>query len=367
MKNKNILLSIVIVLLVIVIGIGGGYLIYSNNSNNKNDDVSNNVENNIKSIVSIESIKELARNNKYIYDNFENKINFEISYEENSQINNQSLYLLLEDGKVYLYSNSYKEYDYELKDYVEKNGKEYKSLISNINEQVVMIKETISGGCVIDALEYAILTDKGDVYTISFAENVGDSDEILTALSKNKDVNLSLNKLNKNNLKVLAFTKYYYDDRGNTCTGHPSPIYASDNTLRDYETFEQVKPIIFHTENYNDTGFVVYEDYTISIDNNDLVKDKNNNNLLIKAFYKDDTSNNILILDKDNYMYYQDENDNNIIKLYKNVKVKEVLKETLSDGDTLSNWDDVIKYTFNFENNDTLEIKVVYGEDKIFE
>ena len=364
--KKNIIFIIIIIVIVIFSGIGIGYLIFENRNDNivdsNNDLNDNNINDGTNSnyIISEESIKELAKNNKYIDTSFEEKIDFEISYDEYNQINNQSLELLIENGKVYLYSDSYRAY--ENGEWVEKPGKEYKSLISNIKENVIMIKTTVSGACVIDALEYAILTDKGNVYITSFNDNVNNSNNILTSLSKNEDVNLSFKLLNKKGLKILAFTNYRYDDRGNTCTSYASPVYASDNTLRDYETFEIAKPIIYYTIVYEDgMGFVVYEDYTISVDNDHLIKNKDGSNLLIKEFYNDSNSDKIFIVDKNNYLYYQDEAGN--IKLYNENKVKDVKKVR----ETESNWYDIIEFTITFENNETLEIEINYDEYKIFD
>lgn len=346
MKIKNILLSIILITIVTLCGIGIGYGVYLVNLHDSDKEIDIDNSNN-SVLVTRDSIKELAKNNKYIDDNFDDKIYYFVSYDKNTQINNQDVFLLLEDGKVYLYSNSYSEYDSEYK-WVEKPGVEYKSLISNISGNVVMIKELVTGGCVGDHIEYGLLTDEGNLYVIKVSDNMDNSNSILSALSKNKDVSLTIRTTTNAELKVLAFTTYSYDERFNTCSRHASPLYVSDNNLRDYETYEVVKPIIDYTFIYGSNnisrGFVVYEDKTISIDNLNIVKNINNDNLLIQYYFNDMYLSTIFIIDNNNNLYYQDVNDNN--------KIVNIEKELIDEESS-----SYVIFTLTFVNNEVIKLK----------
>jgi len=366
--KKNLILMIIIIFFICLLGIGIGYFFYENS--NKQD---NNKIYNAEYVVSTKTINELAKKNKYIDNNFANKVEFFITYEELKMINNQDVYLTVENEKLYLVSNSYKEYDSNIDDYIDKKGIEYKSLISNMDESVVMIRNLASGECAAENLEYGILTENGNLYRITFEDNTNNYNEIMTALSQNKEINLIMKKVNKDDIKILAFTKYEYDSRDITCGSRLNPLYASDNTLRDYDTFEVVKPIIDYIVgslinfdvNYQN-GFVIYDNLTISVDNKNVIKNKDNKNLIINSYYNDESLNKILIIDNKSNIYYQLKVGKDI-KLLKEEKIKKISKEIVSYGETSYEWDDKIKFTFTLENNESIIITVDYYNYKTFE
>ena len=350
--KKSGLIVVIILLVLVALGIGG-YFCYdmyiANNpktikSDNKKQEEKRKKSNN--GLVTEESIKELADSEDLYIDT---KFNFKHDGWNtfDAVINDNYASLIVEDGQLYLTSES------------------KKSKVSNIDEYVVQIKSSFKG-CD-DTTSLLVLTGEGnlyevDIYNRSNADDITIIDGLINNLRNNKDVQLSVHQINSDDVKVLAFTQSTGDDRGFTCGYSDIVVYCDDGTLRSTRDFEKKydKAIIDSQDGFITEGFIVFVDKTISVDGKNMIKNKDGKDLVITAYfahtdYSDDSKNIYYILDNNSYLYtLKGWADDFEFKLYSDSKVKQFAKtekqysENSDKGEYIINFEDS-KYDITIE------------------
>ncbi len=285
MENKKKFIIVLIVTIVIILSIVLISILIMNHNNKQDDENNNTKEEENQIVISKDSIMNLAQNEDL-------KINTEFNNNvlvSSYQMDNSNLDIrLINDNGLYLVGSN-----------------NHKIKINNFKETVVTIIDA-ENNCSLDDTDILILTTEGNLYAIEHASGAYRFNQsFYLSFNDMTNYNLRLKKLNKN-LKVLAITNITDDSRGNTCSLGRRVVYASDNNYYYYDTFEKIDNYI-EKEIYPsvcqiepDCGLLVYHDQTISIDNNNLIKDMQGNNILYKEHYIDKNGNIYLISQNDN-------------------------------------------------------------------
>lgn len=304
--KKKILIPIVI-LLVVIIAFEVIYLFTLNTKEEEPNNPPSETEEplNPNITVSKESILKISEEeNIYVDTDFSSQILVD-------NINDEEVYLEIINNRLYLTKGT------------------KQSLVSNLTEEIVYFKDA-QNNCDVSKNNILILTTSGNLYMLrGYTNRSRFSEETLTKLNNNEDVLIYLDKLNSDGLKVEAFIDSHGDGRFATCGLPTQYIYASDKTVRAYDTFEEAKKyVVDYIGNNQNRGFVIYNDQTISINDADLVLNKDGTSLVIKEYYID-RNNNIYLIDANNYLYIEEYNTDSPnyspeIKLYSEIPVNNV-------------------------------------------
>ncbi len=259
-----------------------------------------------ETLVSIESIKELAKTSDM-------KINVSVEsklHVDNDPSTGARIDLLFESGKVYLSTGS------------------YKSLVSDITDEVVMIKNA-NNDCTTAKQNILILTNKGDLYLLSGSMNANQrfSTSVLNTLKKNSNVNLGMYKVNKDK-RVLAITEYYHNSSCKSCGKGDLVVYTEDGKFRIYDSMKEIESL----EKSEICGgpfniyMTIYENGKAVDKDGWTLKNRYSSDLVIKEIFRNDSS--AYIIDHLNYLYTLKNVDNQLkVELYRDTKVLRYSKE----------------------------------------
>ncbi len=284
--------------------------------------------------VSKESILKLAKDkSKYI------NADFNYIHEWNifdDVIADNFVHLTVKDGTLYL----------------EAEGK--KSKVSNLDERVVQVLSS-DDGCD-DTVSALVLTEEGNLYSASIYKGEEPEIEVISGLldsiKQNKDVELIFTKINSEQVKVLGVTTLNGDSRGTSCGFDDVIVYCNDSAFRSSRDFHVYNKLITdYYDGFSTEGFVVFNDKTISINGKDIVKGKNNADLIIKAAFDNDEEDIVYIIGEDNYVYVESGQGNAKIKLYMDSKIKTQSLIT-DDNDSSNN-----KVDIEFENGKSIHME----------
>ena len=332
---KNIVGILLAGLLVVAIGGEVYYVLQKNNDDVKikDNNTNNNTENenkednsNFNGLVSNKSIVDLGKDESLFIDTSLN-LKLEVSYKKDK--------IFLE----YIGKNLYLTY------------KTFKSKVINFNEQVIDIKSG-QNACVLEENDILILTSTGNLYKIkgAYAEEKRFSEDIYEKIENNQAVEINFEKVNSEGVKVLAFTKSV-GSKNYTCGSDGLFVYTNDKKFRNYQDFTAQDKIIINEEasdcvdrytEIGSCGYVVYNDYTISRNNQDLLKTSSGNNIIYKDGFRD-TDNNMYIVDTTNSLYILNDDEEPFI----------TFKGLLSGYQKVDN-----KVIFSLTNDSALEVKL---------
>lgn len=284
----------------------------------------------------------------------ENKENIDTSNEENQDnsvaVSRDSILKLAEDSSLHIYTEFNPSIYVDDPDiYLEFNGNHLyltqygnQSLVSNFSEEVVNIKDA-HNSCAACEDHILLLTSEGNLYQLRGAA-LGYSrfsSDILSKINHSEDVLLELEKLNSDDIKVWAFIDANGDGRDYSCGFPTQYIYTSDGKVREYDTFREVERFVVDyagtaTSPGGNYGFVIYNDKTVSVNNQDLVYNKDNELLYIKNYYHSNNED-LYIVDENDYLYIERYLSEGLssptiqasyqIELYKNSKIKSINEE----------------------------------------
>lgn len=294
------------------------------NINNKDNDNDNSVDNNqsdsninddsVNTLVSLESMRELAKNKDlHIMDESLGMIDGgDVEFDWYQGYG--TLSLRLKNNVLYLIDES-----------------NHESKVTDIDEKVIMVIG--HGECDSWSANTLILTEKGNLFFLKGQHAGGKIDkETFNKLQNNESVSLNLKKINPSDVKVLAFVDLHGDSRGFTCGTATQYIYTNKGFM-DYKDMKEAEKVIVDAMGYGVfddivDGFVIYDDGTVSANNKDLIKSKNGGNLIVKSYYygneKDDGRNFYHILGVDDYLYTEDSDGSIVIS---EAKVNDIMKE----------------------------------------
>jgi len=291
-QTKGINKTIVIIAAVLALGIA--YLSFSGILGGK---------------ISLTTIKELAKDKDLkIVTTTEEKIlvsyiNSDEAYTTDGELKEAySIYLELEDGKIYL-----------------TNG-DYSSRITDINEKVVFILDE-NNSCWLGGDDVYLLTENKNLYVLAATDindtvdeptpgNGGIKTTVYNKIKNNENQKLNIKRINGSH-KVLAFTSFEGNPRGISCGSSAKVVYTSDKKLR-IVTGNNINTI--HTGYIGTIGYfglLEYPGNKLGISGKEKIKDLTGKDLVYKkVFYiggETDINYNssYIIIDENNYIYIE--------------------------------------------------------------
>lgn len=328
MKDKKIILNALLFLIVLVLS---GCIVYNeffskpklNNMPSDQTQMENSPQTSVEEpinrdnesdynkdeLVTLESIKKLAQNPN---------LKIETNYATTFDLYGIGMVLQIRNGILYV--------NYNNKSYV----------VKDVDEKFVGIVDA-ERDCYLEEMAVLFLTENGNLYSLRPGVSlvVGDDahyrDEISYYLNNFDFIHLGLIRINGDE-KVLAFSTLKGDGRGKNCGGSTKVVYTSDNKYKlvgDYNINSLHDGHIATIGGSYNYGFRIYENKTISITGNEIIKNNNNQDLIFKKIFSfswnEKLNTDFIVVDENNNLYVSTGRDNRVdkVKLYSNEKFKD--------------------------------------------